>query len=1136
MQAGQTAVTFRQPDSLTAGDLILWCVVNKYPPNGPGTPTGFALLDQQVMGDSASPGADVGDVYATVFTRVSDGTEDAATEVISIPSGNSAVSRSVSYSRSAGTGWDVATAWGEQGTAGNTWSITTGNLDLAAGDVVVVLIGKNSDQDTTHSSHALSASGITFGSFTSRTAGVGGTTQGDDCAYQIGDFPVTAGNADGPVTFTMSLSGSAGVTAGGVMLIRLRESGAGPTPIDFAGTIPTLTGSQGTSFSQDLTSYFTGSETPFSYSLSGTLPAGLSHSAGVISGTPTVGGLHGPYVLTGTDQDAATADSNAFYISLASNPSVDAGYYTVAQSANAAMEHTTASHSFHHAGSWWQMLRVGSDWNLYQESGNLPSSAGDTVDWVSSAHLSSIHTAGQCSVALDAANNKAYVIGFGLAATVLRVLTYSAGAWTLTQSVAITGTGGVGLGTSSTFHSNQKLSVGVDPNGVPVIVAGNKGTGASATDGLHFAWPDSAASLGGTWSSVNIDSNAGNPEADASGRWGGIVSQGGVDYHVISYSDHDNELIRMAWHQVETTLSNYSSGWSTETIDSTISVDNHVWSGVMAYGGDQVVITLAKAGDGAALGRLYCFTSQLGSSMTWTHKRHRVANGPGEAGALAETPSRPVGILDQINGDVYVVYHAKDSHPYGWVGYKKASLAALLAASSDTAVFDISVPRNSTVLINDESLDAAWNAKTPSHPITSGMGYAPITAAVAANSSTGDSIWWASIDLGAATFVLSLSASIGVSAAAARAMSAYRTLTIVATAARAVMAGKVLAAAVAMSSLGSLAVSKGIAAATAALGTISAGLAYLVSLAASIGSSPAVQKGVGVARAASGAMSAVRAIVVGAVRAAGSTLLGTISTGGLITQLVLSAGVSVSTTANRMVSAARSASAAVSGAAVRMVSAARAASVAVAAELHAIRVFLVTLAVSLATSATMVRAAAAARAAGSACSATVRRGLAVGRSVGAGLAAVRAASVAKTFSAASGIAASAQAIRVFLLTLAASLGAAATAQRAIEVSRNAAIAGAAVRSVALAVSRALTSPVAPGVRKAVSVTKKASSGLVALLGVIYGLIFQPVSRGVRSNAFLARLRASAFTAKRRADAHTATRRSDAFFDRERGDL
>lgn len=779
VQAGINSVLYRAPAALAAGDIILWCVTNKYPTNGPAAPTGLTQL-LQAQGGAGSAGVDSGNVYGTVFSRISDGTEDGATETVSVAGGNSVTSRSLSYARTAGSGWAVATSYGAQNTAADTWSVSSAApMALAAGDKLVIVIAQNGDGDINHNTYALSASGLTFSALTPRhgTSSALGTTNGDDCAMRVLEADVNSGSGTATLNFSFNLTGSAGSSAGVVLFIRLREDPVAPTVIDFTGTVPTLTGAQGTAFSQSLASYFSGGLTPFAYNVhsGGALPAGLTldPDTATIEGTPTVGGTFGPYVIRGRDTALNADYTNAFYIALSSNPSADLGYYTVAQTSNPSIEHTTVSHSFHHGGSWWTMLRSGSNWNLYQESGAVPGSPGATVNWVGSAHLSAIHTSVNCSVCLDAPRNKAYVIGFseGAATVVLRVLTYAAGAWTLTQSVNLTGTGGVGLGTSSTFNNPAKLSIGCDGNGVPYVVSGNKGEGGSAVDGVHLAWPDSAASLGGTWSSVNLDATAGTPTGDASGRFAGIVTQGGTSHIVIVYSHPATDKIKMARHPVETTLANYASGWTLADIETTLDTDNHVWGGVMSFGGNQVVVTLIKTGGGTPTGRLYCLTSQLGAGLTWTHKRHRVTNGPAEAGALQEGPSRPVGILDQINGDVYVVYHTSDSHPYGWVGYKKATLAALLAAANDTAVFDISVARNATPLINDESLNAAWNAKTPAHPISAGMSYAPITAAIAASNSAGDSIWWARISLAAGVA--------GLAGAAAGAGSASGTLGVV---------------------------------------------------------------------------------------------------------------------------------------------------------------------------------------------------------------------------------------------------------------------------------------------------------------------------------------------------------------------
>jgi hypothetical protein len=301
-QSGIGSVLFRQPDTLENTDLALWCVVNKYPTNGPNTPTGYALTAQAVMGDGGAAGADQGDVYATVFHRVCDGTEDAATESISIPSGNAAYSRSIAFSRSGGTGWDIATAAGSQGAASASWSVVTGSLDLAAGDTVLVFVAKNSDLDVVgHSAHSLSATGVTFGTFNSR-AGPTGTTSGDDVAYQIGEVQVTAGSGSGPVTFTMSATGSAGNSSGGVMLVRLRAS----TAVDLAGAA-VVAGSATGGLSHGV---------PLQGGAAGaaTAAAGLTHGVplqGSAAGqaTATAGMTHGvPVAGAAAGQAAATGD------------------------------------------------------------------------------------------------------------------------------------------------------------------------------------------------------------------------------------------------------------------------------------------------------------------------------------------------------------------------------------------------------------------------------------------------------------------------------------------------------------------------------------------------------------------------------------------------------------------------------------------------------------------------------------------------------------------------------------------------------------------------------------------------------------------------------------------------------------
>lgn len=758
---GINSITCRAPAVVEPGDLILWFCVNKYPPAVPATPTGYAFVAQASGGDGVA-GADTGDVTASWFSREAVGDEDAATQAVAVTGGNSTIARSAGFWRDSGTGWAaIAATSATQAVAANTWELTTGAIDVAAGDMIVIGTGKNSDQDLTHT-YAISASGITFSAI-SQTSVPSGTTQGDDCASHIAYARVTSGSGTVPLSITITMTGSAGSTAGVVSVLRLRESGAAPTPVEFSGPVPTLTGKQGVSFSADLSSYFAGSFTPFIYTITaGALPAGLTLDslAGTISGTPTVSGTARGIVVQAADSDGNAAVTNAITISLEADPTSDVGYYAVAQASNAILEHTTASHSFHHAGAWWTLLRVGTNWGLYQESGNVPGAPGGAVDWTSTPHLGAIHAAAQCTVCLDAPRNRAFVVGFGSGAVSVqfRELTYSGGAWTVTVSFNVVGSAGVGLGTTSTFGNHGKLSIGCDGNGVPYLVAGNRGSGASATNGCHIAWPDNAASLGGSWSYHTIDASS-ITEGDASGRFAGVVSQSGVDYLVVSYTEDATDTVRMAYHSVETTLSNYGAGWTVIELETALSVDNHVWAGVMAHAGEQVVVTVVKDGDGAGAGQLQLITSQLGPGMTWTHKRHRVTNGIADPAPVQESPSRPCAVLDQTNGEVWVFYHARDSHPYGWVGYKRAALADLLAAAGPTDVFDVATPRNTVVAIYDASLPAAWNVKTPAHPVAASMGYFPITAHVAASSTTGDAIWHNVFEVAGAAAPVDLAAS-----------------------------------------------------------------------------------------------------------------------------------------------------------------------------------------------------------------------------------------------------------------------------------------------------------------------------------------------------------------------------------------
>lgn len=89
-------------------------------------------------------------------------------------------------------------------------------------------------------------------------------------------------------------------------------------PINFTGTIPAQNFTGGASVDVDLSTYFTGSFTPFTFANTGgsTSATGLSvNSAGHLVGTATEGSATA-VIVTGTDDEANTDDSNTFNITV----------------------------------------------------------------------------------------------------------------------------------------------------------------------------------------------------------------------------------------------------------------------------------------------------------------------------------------------------------------------------------------------------------------------------------------------------------------------------------------------------------------------------------------------------------------------------------------------------------------------------------------------------------------------------------------------------------------------------------------------------------------------------------------------------------------------------------------------------
>lgn len=217
-----TTLTIPYPAGITAGQMLIVCICNKYPTNSPTTPVGFTLAtNAQGSGGSGAAGIDIGSVYSTVYYKVAVGTET-GNLAVTITANNTAIGRIFRYTN-ATNNWDVSAANGSDNTAGTAW-LTTMNVNpgLTTGDLVIVSSGINTDLYT-YSAQAPAEASTTFGATVERQDS--GTASGQDCALVVTETPVTAGTSVASPTYSMTSSGTAANNpAGSSVMFRLREA------------------------------------------------------------------------------------------------------------------------------------------------------------------------------------------------------------------------------------------------------------------------------------------------------------------------------------------------------------------------------------------------------------------------------------------------------------------------------------------------------------------------------------------------------------------------------------------------------------------------------------------------------------------------------------------------------------------------------------------------------------------------------------------------------------------------------------------------------------------------------------------------------------------------------------------------
>lgn len=225
---GTTSVTPAYPASISAGNLLVLTVVNKYPAATPSTPDGWTLIGS-ASGGAGDSGADTGQVLVTGWYKIAAGTES-GTVSVTITGGNSSLGVIVKFTNATGF-WGIGYTSGADETAGTAWSVTcSSDPGVTAGDMIYAVSGVNSDAYG-YGSEAITQTGITWG--TQTEIGELQTNNGDDIDSFYSHHTANSGTSSAAPVYTATAAGSATYApAGATLLIRLRED-----PTEITGTL-----------------------------------------------------------------------------------------------------------------------------------------------------------------------------------------------------------------------------------------------------------------------------------------------------------------------------------------------------------------------------------------------------------------------------------------------------------------------------------------------------------------------------------------------------------------------------------------------------------------------------------------------------------------------------------------------------------------------------------------------------------------------------------------------------------------------------------------------------------------------------------------------------------------------------------
>jgi hypothetical protein len=226
--AGTTSCAPAYPTSgISATTTVLYCLVTGVS-SVAGTaftgPSGWTSVGQ-LEGGTGTFGADTGQRRVGWFKKDTVTGSESGTVTFSFAagSGSSTISAQiVRFDKAAGTTITEQFASGADAVNNTSYQAVTGSLNWATGDLLAIGVAQNIDTGTS-SSRSISASGVTFGTLSSRVAAA--VNNGNDHRRILDTVPVTSAATTSAATYTYTISASGSGPAG---LLLLTETG---TPV-----------------------------------------------------------------------------------------------------------------------------------------------------------------------------------------------------------------------------------------------------------------------------------------------------------------------------------------------------------------------------------------------------------------------------------------------------------------------------------------------------------------------------------------------------------------------------------------------------------------------------------------------------------------------------------------------------------------------------------------------------------------------------------------------------------------------------------------------------------------------------------------------------------------------------------------